>query len=80
MKVTNVYDAKTRLSQLIEEAVAGEEVVIGKFGKPLVRLVPYQAAKPQRRFGVLRDKIRLPDNFDDESPAINQHFYGDDNA
>ncbi|MGF1480848.1 MAG: type II toxin-antitoxin system Phd/YefM family antitoxin [Cyanophyceae cyanobacterium] len=41
MKVANIHEAKSNLSKLIESVLAGEEVVIAKAGKPLVRLVIY---------------------------------------
>lgn len=40
----NLYEAKTQLSQLVERAAAGEEVVIAKAGKPMVRMVPVEAS------------------------------------
>lgn len=43
---TNIHEAKTTLSKLIERAMAGEEVTIAKAGKPLVRLMPVAEAKP----------------------------------
>jgi prevent-host-death family protein len=46
MSVSNIHDAKTNLSKLIEAALRGEEVVIAKAGKPLVRLVAI-AEKPE---------------------------------
>ena len=36
----NIHEAKTQLSQLLERAHAGEEVIIAKAGKPYARLVP----------------------------------------
>lgn len=47
----NLYDAKTRLSELVERAAAGEEIVIAKAGKPKARLVPYEAPPQKRAFG-----------------------------
>lgn len=47
---TNMHEAKSKLSQLVELAVLGEEVVIAKSGKPAVRLVPCKAQK-ERVFG-----------------------------
>ena len=44
MTVVNVHHAKTHLSKLLEQALRGEEVVIAKAGKPLVRLTPVQGA------------------------------------
>ena len=39
----NIYNAKTHLSDLINRAVAGEEIMIARDGKPMVRLVPVKA-------------------------------------
>jgi prevent-host-death family protein len=41
-ELVNIYDAKTQLSRLVDRAAAGEEILIGRAGKPLVRLVPDQ--------------------------------------
>ncbi len=55
MKQVNLYEAKTHLSSLVEEAAAGEEVIIAKNGKPYARLValaPEPLEPPlRRRFG-----------------------------
>ena len=42
----NIHEAKTHLSRLIEQALAGDEVIIGKAGKPLVRLTPIEPVRP----------------------------------
>ena len=42
MKVTNIHEAKPHLSRLIESVIAGEEVIIAKAVKPLVKLIPYE--------------------------------------
>lgn len=47
----NLYDAKTHLSQLVERAAAGEEIVIAKAGKPKAKLVPYEEPPTKRIFG-----------------------------
>jgi prevent-host-death family protein len=57
MKTINIQAAKTHLSRLVEEAVAGEEIVLAKAGKPLVRLVPYRAAGVIRTGGQLAGQI-----------------------
>jgi prevent-host-death family protein len=49
MPAFNLYEAKTGLSKLVEQAVAGEEVIIAKAGKPMVRLVPVDAEPSQKR-------------------------------
>jgi len=42
--MTNIHEAKTHFSKLVERAAAGEEIIIGKAGKPVARLVPYKEA------------------------------------
>jgi prevent-host-death family protein len=42
----NIHEAKTHLSRLIERALAGEEVIVAKAGKPVVRITPITAKKP----------------------------------
>ena len=58
MKHVNIQVAKTHLSRLVEDVLAGEEVVIGKAGKPLVVLTPYALPVRNRKGGQLRGKIK----------------------
>ncbi len=63
----NLYEAKTQLSQLVEKAAAGEEVIIAKAGKPMVKMVPVEAQeKPKRRqFGQNLLRVTyIADDFD----------------
>lgn len=55
MKQVNVYDARGQLSRLLEEAEAGEEIVIARNGKPIVRLVPVNP--PERVLGRWRGRV-----------------------
>jgi prevent-host-death family protein len=55
----NLHDAKTHLSRYVEQALGGEEVVIARAGRPLVRLVPVEEAAPPRRLGFLADSARV---------------------
>lgn len=86
MAVTaNIHDAKTNLSKLIERAVAGEEVIIAKAGKPLVRLQPVEVAKPQERrriLGAMRGKITFAPDWDspETNAEIERLFYGEEPA
>jgi prevent-host-death family protein len=68
MKTVNLHAAKTHLSRLVDEAVAGEEVVIAKNGKPLVKLVAMSAGVKRKGFGALKGKIRIADDFDAPLP------------
>lgn len=52
MTTHNVAEAKAHLSQLLEAALKGEEVIVARAGKPLVRLVPVDAP-PARTLGFL---------------------------
>lgn len=61
MPQVNVQDAKTRLSDLLARAERGEDVVIARAGRPIVRLVPVDPV-PSRRFGFL--SLTVPDDFD----------------
>lgn len=55
MLQVNLYEAKTRLSQLVQAAIDGEEVMIARAGKPAVRLVPVtQATHKTIKFGCLK--------------------------
>jgi prevent-host-death family protein len=56
-------EAKAGLSALIEKVMAGQEVIIGKAGKPVAKLVRYERSKKPRRPGALRGKIKIGDDF-----------------
>ena len=59
MKIVNVQYAKTQLSRLLEEAAAGETIVIGKAGKPMAMLVAWKPALGKRQLGgVLENRER----------------------
>lgn len=81
MKQVNLYEAKTDLSALVEQAAAGEEIIIAKNGKPKAKLVAIgdkdQRRKPNFGFGN-HYGWKLPDNFDDPDPEIEAMFYGED--
>ena len=64
----NIHDAKTRLSQLVEEAERGRETVIARAGKPVARLVPLKATSGPRKLGILKGKLKIPDDFDAPLP------------
>ena len=68
MDTINIHKAKTHLSRLVEEVAAGGEVVIAKNGVPRARLVPLERGR-KLKFGVLKGKIRYPDDFDKPLPA-----------
>ena len=63
MKVVTIHAAKTHLSRLIEKACAGEEVVIARGSRPVVRLVPVTPRVPGRHFGALKGKVAVGADF-----------------
>ncbi|MDY6839493.1 MAG: type II toxin-antitoxin system prevent-host-death family antitoxin [Thermodesulfobacteriota bacterium] len=74
MMITNISKAKAQLSALIEKVLAGQEVVIGKAGKPVAKLVPYKRSQVPRRPGALRGKIKIGEGFDDLPQDIAKAF------
>jgi prevent-host-death family protein len=64
----NIHQAKTHLSRLLEQALAGDEVVIMKAGKPLVRLTPVATAPMRRKIGTAKGDFVVPDDFDSPLP------------
>ncbi|MBL0320078.1 MAG: type II toxin-antitoxin system Phd/YefM family antitoxin [Alphaproteobacteria bacterium] len=66
MHTVNIHNAKTHLSQLIEQAVNGEPFIIAKAGKPLVKVVALNAPEPSelKRLGFMAGQISVPDDFD----------------
>ena len=67
MTKVNMHEAKSRLSQLVEMAKNGEDVVIAKNGKPEARLVPIDP-EPKEWFGMDEGKGWMADDFN-ELPA-----------
>jgi len=65
----NIYEAKTSLSELVERAAAGEEIIIAKAGKPKARLVPLESALPRRVPGHGKGKWTVADDFDAPLPT-----------
>ena len=53
--LVNVHDAKTRFSKLLEQAHAGQEIILAKAGKPYARMVPLAPSAPKRQRGRLKD-------------------------
>ncbi|WP_428394682.1 type II toxin-antitoxin system Phd/YefM family antitoxin [Lichenicoccus sp.] len=62
MQTVNIHAAKIQLSRLVEQAAAGEEIIIALAGRPLARLVPLTgaAAGQKRVLGVLSGELQVP--------------------
>lgn len=82
-KTVNIYEAKTHLSRLVDEASAGEEIVIARHGHPVARLVPLaEKAKEKRPLGLARGQIWIAPDFDETPEELIAAFEGryDDEA
>lgn len=66
--VVNTHDAKTRLSQLLEDVEQGADVVIARAGRPVARLVPFIPPRPPRKPGAMKGRIRIAGDFDAPLP------------
>jgi prevent-host-death family protein len=68
--IVNTHDAKTHFSSLIDRALAGEEIVIARSGKPMVKLVPVEDAEEPwvPPWDSAKDKITIHPSFDDGMP------------
>jgi prevent-host-death family protein len=70
-----MHEAKTKLSQLVERAEAGEDIVIARNGKPVARLVPVSTAKSFEAIrGRWRGQVHIADDFDDLPDDIAEAF------
>jgi prevent-host-death family protein len=73
----NIHDAKTHLSRLIARVQKGEEIVLGKAGKPVAKLVPYSESEGPRTPGAWRGRVRIAKDFDELPPEVASAFRGD---
>ena len=64
----NIFEAKTQLSKLIQMVESGEDVIIARAGKPVARLTQLETKKRPIRFGGLKGKIQIADDFDAPLP------------
>lgn len=77
MSIFNIHEAKTHFSQLINQAMAGEEVIIARGNNPMIQLVPYKQELPPRKGGQLKGLLHIAEDFDAPLPkALLDAFYG----
>ncbi len=74
----NILEAKTNLSNLVRKVETGEEdsVIIARYGKPIVKIVMYNAASTDKRIGVAKGRLKSPDNLDKYNDEIAELFGG----
>ncbi len=76
MKTVNVDEAKTRLSQLLDLAASGEEVIIARAGKPMAELIAYRIDQRPRKPGYWKGKITIAQDFDELPEDLSRAFKG----
>lgn len=78
MHITNISEAKASLSQLVEKVLKGEQVIIGKAGKPVAKLVPYDHDSSPRDLsqGIWKNQVWIAEDFDTLSEDIMKAFMG----
>jgi prevent-host-death family protein len=72
-KPVNIAEAKARLPELIDAALRGEEVIIARRNKPVVRLVVAESARPSPVFGKYGGRIRIAEDFDAPLPDFDDY-------
>jgi prevent-host-death family protein len=78
MHITNISKAQANLAELIERTLAGEEIIIARAGKPVVRMVAYREATPPKRTpGAWKGKVKMSRDFDELPESIADAFRGD---
>lgn len=78
VRIINIQNAKTHLSRLVEEAAGGEDIVIAKAGKPIVRLVPFKKQDGPRKLGALAGQVKEADDCWDPDAEMEGLFYDSD--
>jgi prevent-host-death family protein len=68
MRIVDIHEAATHLSQLVQEAAEGSEIVIARAGKPAARLVPLGPVREPRQPGMLAGRFEVAADFDAPLP------------
>jgi prevent-host-death family protein len=76
MRTINIHQAKTHLSRLVEEVVAGDPFVIAKAGKPMVQVTRLEAplAQEKRRLGFMEGMYTIPDDFEEIDKQLDKEI------
>lgn len=79
MNIINIYDAKSHFSHLISSVESGKEIIIGRYGKPIAKLVPYKESKVRARLGgQWKNKLWLAEDFNDTPKDLIDSFYDEE--
>jgi prevent-host-death family protein len=75
--LVNIHEAKTHFSRLVERAAGGEEIIIGRAGKPVARLVPYREDEAPRVPGGWEGRVWISEDFDELPDVVAAAFRGE---
>ncbi|MFH1132332.1 MAG: type II toxin-antitoxin system Phd/YefM family antitoxin [Pseudomonadota bacterium] len=70
MTVTNISQVKAQLSALLEKVQRGEEIIIGKAGKPIAKIIPFKKNDKRRKPGALKGKMKISKDFDETPKEV----------
>jgi prevent-host-death family protein len=76
-KPHKIHAAKTQLSRLVARAARGEEVIIARGNRPVVKLVAVDSTAPKRQFGAMRGRARTTEAFFEPLPAAEVDRWGE---
>ncbi len=74
MEVRTITEAKAHLSSLLQRVSEGEEIVLGRAGKPIAKIVPYEKEYSPRTPGTLKGRIVIHEDFDELPSYFAQDF------
>lgn len=72
-----IDDSSSQLSQLVDQAAAGESIVIERAGRPVAMLVAFTPTPQPRKPGNWRGRVRIAKDFDDLPEDLEIDFYGE---
>ena len=72
--VVNTHDAKSRLSDLIRKAEAGDDVILARNGTPVAKIIPWPPAQPARRPGAWSGRVEYRGDIVGPDEAVNALF------
>ena len=60
----NLTEAKAKFSDVVDRASHGEEIIVTRMGKPIVKIIRYEPSKAHRRLGLFAGQIEMAEDFD----------------
>jgi len=71
----NIHEAKTHFSELVQQTEAGKEILIGRAGKVVAKLIPFREKPKKRILGILKGEIGMAEDFNAPLPPDLQKFF-----